>query len=234
MGRIAMKHLLAVFAGLGLLFGVCLAGEKLELKGSKEKESYSLGYRYGEIFKKQEMDIDPEVFDRAFRDGLAGKEPSLSLKEIDSTLNGLRQKMMEIQHRKVQEKAARNLAEGKAFLAENGRKQGVKTLPSGLQYRVLKEGSGRSPKAGDTVSVHYRGSFIDGTEFDSSYNRGKPADLQVDGVIPGWTEALQLMKEGARWRLFVPPDLAYGERGQGSRIPANSILIFEIELISVK
>ena len=129
----------------------------------------------------------------------------------------------------------KNKQEGEAFLAENKKKEGVKTLPSGLQYKVITEGTGKSPKASDTVTVNYRGTLIDGTEFDSSYKRGQAASFQVNGVIKGWTEALQLMKEGAKWQLFVPSNLAYGEKGTGSGpIGPNATLVFEVELISVK
>jgi FKBP-type peptidyl-prolyl cis-trans isomerase FklB len=135
---------------------------------------------------------------------------------------------------KQQEVATKNKKEGEAFLVENKKKQGVKTLPSGLQYKVIKEGTGKKPKLGDTVTAHYWGTLIDGTEFDSSYKRGQPANFPVSGVIPGWTEALQLMGEGAKWQLFIPSNLAYGERGAGAGIGPNATLIFEIELISVQ
>jgi FKBP-type peptidyl-prolyl cis-trans isomerase FklB len=137
------------------------------------------------------------------------------------------------QNQKNKAQVEKNLAEGRVFLAENAKKAGVKTLPSGLQYKVIKEGFGAMPIATDTVTVHYRGTLIDGTEFDSSYSRGKPATFRVDGVIAGWTEALQLMKEGARWQLFIPPNLAYGEKGAGSKIPPNSSLIFDEEIWDV-
>jgi FKBP-type peptidyl-prolyl cis-trans isomerase len=132
----------------------------------------------------------------------------------------------------IKEKAQKNLADGEKFLTENKTKEGVKTTESGLQYKVLEAGEGPSPKAGDTVTVHYRGTFVDGTEFDSSYQRGEPATFPLTGVIPGWTEALQLMKKGSKWMLFIPSELAYGERGAGNRIPPNSTLIFEVELLS--
>ena len=153
---------------------------------------------------------------------------------MQSTLTGFRQRMADAQQKTLKEQGGKNLAEGKAFLAENGKKQGVKTLPSGLQYKVLSEGSGKAPTKTDTVTVHYRGILISGTEFDSSIARGQPATFKVDGVIPGWTEALQMMKEGAKWQLFIPPELAYGERGMPPRIYPHSTLIFEVELISVK
>jgi FKBP-type peptidyl-prolyl cis-trans isomerase FklB len=134
----------------------------------------------------------------------------------------------------MQKLSEKNKADGEKFLAENAKKEGVKVLPSGLQYKVITPGTGKSPKATDTVTTHYKGMLIDGTEFDSSYKRGEPATFPVSGVIPGWTEALQLMKEGAKWQLFLPSNLAYGERGAGRDIGPNATLIFEVELISVK
>ena len=134
----------------------------------------------------------------------------------------------------MQKLSEKNKADGEKFLVENARKEGVTTLPSGLQYKEIKAGKGKSPKATDTVTTHYKGTLIDGMEFDSSYKRGEPATFPVSGVIPGWTEALQLMKEGAKWQLFLPSNLAYGERGAGRDIGPNATLIFEVELISVK
>jgi FKBP-type peptidyl-prolyl cis-trans isomerase FklB len=135
---------------------------------------------------------------------------------------------------KAKESADKNLKAGEAFLAENAKKEGVVTLPSGLQYKVIEAGSGKTPKASDTVTVNYRGTLIDGKEFDSSYKRGEPATFPVSGVIAGWTEALQLMKEGAKWQLVIPPGLAYGEKGAGPVIGPNSTLVFEVELIKVQ
>jgi len=214
------------------LFGVCSAAEQLELKDQKAKDSYSLGFQYGEAFKKQAMDIDLKVFSTGMQDGLEGKEPLMSPVEIEENLSSLKKRLFAAQQLQLRERAARNREEGEAFLAENAKKKQVVTLTSGLQYKVLVEGTGKTPKAQDEVTVHYRGTFIDGTEFDSSYKKGEPATFQVDGVIKGWTEAMQLMKEGGKWQLFVPAELAYGERGMG-RIPPNSTLIFEVELISV-
>ncbi|MDX1815211.1 MAG: FKBP-type peptidyl-prolyl cis-trans isomerase, partial [Thermodesulfobacteriota bacterium] len=145
-----------------------------------------------------------------------------------------KKKIVAAQREERKKAAEKNLAEGKSFLEKNAKKEGVKTLPSGLQYKVLKKGSGISPKKTDTVTVNYKGTLIDGTEFDSSYKRGKPATFRVGGVIAGWTEGLQLMKPGAKWQLFIPPNLAYGERGAGARIAPNSTLIFEVELVSVQ
>jgi FKBP-type peptidyl-prolyl cis-trans isomerase FklB len=232
--EIRVKQILAAIVSIGLLFGVCQAADKLELKDQKDKESYSLGYQFGQSLKMQGIDLNLDVYISALRDALGEKEPQMSAEEMRSTVMGLRQRLAVAQQKALKEKGDKNLAEGKAFLAENGKKEGVKTLPSGLEYKVLSEGTGKTPKKTDTVTVHYRGTFLDGTEFDSSVARGKPATFRVDGVIPGWTEALQLMKEGAKWQLFIPPELAYGERGMPPRIPPQSTLIFEVELISVK
>jgi len=229
-----MKHIVAAAVIVGLLFGVCSAADKTELKDQRDKESYSLGYQFGEGLRTQGMEVNIDVYVSAVRDALGGKEPQLSAEEMRSIMTGLRQKVAAAQQKSLKEQGDKNLAEGKAFLAENGKKKEVKTLPSGLQYKVLSEGTGKTPKKSDTVTVHYRGTLINGTEFDSSISRGQPATFKVSGVIPGWTEALQLMKEGAKWQLFVPPDLAYGERGMPPRIAPQSTLIFEVELISVK
>jgi FKBP-type peptidyl-prolyl cis-trans isomerase FklB len=229
-----VKQLLAAILSVGFFFGVCQAADKVALKDQKDKESYSLGYQFGETLKMQGIDLNLDVYISALRDALGEKEPQMSAEEMRSTVMGLRQRVAAAQQKALKEQGDKNLAEGKAFLAENGKKKGVKTLPSGLQYRVLSEGTGKTPKKSDTVTVHYRGTLVDGTEFDSSIARGQPATFKVDGVIPGWTEALQLMKEGAKWQIFIPPELAYGERGVPSHIPPQSVLIFEVELISVK
>jgi FKBP-type peptidyl-prolyl cis-trans isomerase FklB len=166
------------------------------------------------------------------QDAIAGEKPLMTPKEMRSTLAGLSQRVAADKRDRHKQVAEQNLANGQAFLAENADKEGVKTTASGLQYKVIEAGSGESPKASDSVTVHYRGTLIDGTEFDSSYSRNKPATFRVDRVIPGWTEALKMMKPGAKWQLFIPPGLAYGERGPGP-IPPNSTLIFDVELISV-
>jgi FKBP-type peptidyl-prolyl cis-trans isomerase FklB len=229
-----VKQLLAAILSVGFFFGVCQAADKVDLKDQKDKESYSLGYQFGETLKMQGIDLNLDVYISALRDALGDKEPQMSAEEMRSTVIGLRQRLAVAQQKALKEQGDKNLTEGRAFLAENGKKKGVKTLPSGLQYKVLSEGTGKTPKKNDTVTVHYRGTLVDGTEFDSSIARGQPATFKVDGVIPGWTEALQLMKEGAKWQIFIPPELAYGERGVPSHIPPQSVLIFEVELISVK
>jgi FKBP-type peptidyl-prolyl cis-trans isomerase len=227
------KRYLPILAfSLALLLSFCTPEKKIELKDDKAKESYSVGYQFGQNLKKMETDLDANVLSAAIRDALSGKESRLSDEEMRAVLANLREKTVASMQASIKEQAQKNLAEGDKFLAENKTKEGVKTTASGLQYRVIEEGEGPSPKAGDTVTVHYRGTFVDGTEFDSSYQRGEPATFPLTGVIPGWTEALQLMKKGSKWVLFIPSELAYGERGAGNRIPPNSTLIFEVELIS--
>jgi FKBP-type peptidyl-prolyl cis-trans isomerase FklB len=228
-----MKHLVTAILSIALLFSVCHAQEKLELKHQKDKESYSLGYQFGQNLKFQGVDINLDVYTSGIRDALGGKEPKMSQEDIRATITGFQQRLQAAQQKTLKEQAEKNLSESKTFLAENGKKEGVKTLPSGLQYKILSEGSGKAPKATDTVTVHYRGTLIDGKEFDSSYKMGKSAVFQVNGAIPGWTEALQLMKEGSKWQLFIPSNLAYGAQGAGNQIGPNATLIFEVELISI-
>jgi FKBP-type peptidyl-prolyl cis-trans isomerase FklB len=229
-----MNHLLTVILSIAFLFSVCHAQEKLELKDQKDKESYSLGYQFGQNLKFQGVDVNLDIYTSGIKDALGGKEPRMSQEDIRATITNLQQRLQAARQKELKEMAAKNLDESKKFLSENQKKEGIKTLPSGLQYKVLAEGSGKMPKADDNVTVNYKGTLIDGTEFDSSYKRGEPATFKVNGVIKGWTEALQLMKEGSKWQLFIPPDLAYGEHGAGRTIPPSSTLIFEVELISVK
>jgi len=227
-----MKQIFIAILSVTFLSGVCRAGDKLDLKDDKVRLSYSVGYQVGGDFKRQGLDINPEMLLKGVEDALAGNEPLLTPQEMRSTLVEVQKTVTAAQEQKRKAEAETNLLLGKAFLSENANKEGIKTLPSGLQYKVIAEGSGRTPKAEDTVTVHYRGTLIDGTEFDSSYSRGKSATFGVGRVIAGWTEALQLMKEGARWQLFIPPELAYGDKRTG-KIEPNSTLIFEVELISV-
>ena len=229
-----MKYVLTTILSIGFLFGICFADEKLELKDQKDKESYSLGYQFGQNLKTQGVDINPDVYTSGLRDALGGKDVRMSQEEIRAAISEVQKRIMTAKQKELKEQADKNLAESKAFLEENKKKEGIKILPSGLQYKVLAEGSGTTPNKTDTVTVHYRGTLINGTEFDSSYKRGKPQTFKVDSVIRGWTEALQLMKEGAKWQLFIPPELAYGERGAGSTIGPNATLIFEIDLLTIK
>ena len=179
------------------------------------------------------MEVNLSPFLRGLNDVMADRELALEEQELRQVMMEFQQRMMAKQREMRQKEAEENLAAGEAFLQENSTKEGVSVLPSGLQYKVLKEGTGAIPTATDRVKTNYRGTLIDGEEFDSSYDRGQPAEFAVTGVIAGWTEALQLMKEGARWQLFVPGNLAYGARGRPPRIAPNATLIFEIELIEI-
>ncbi|MBI5967497.1 MAG: FKBP-type peptidyl-prolyl cis-trans isomerase [Deltaproteobacteria bacterium] len=210
------------------------AEENLVLKGQRDKVSYIIGMDIGKNLKNQSIDIDADILAKGIKDALSGGKPLLTEQEIRETLAAFQKEMMAKQEELTKGLGEKNKKEGEAFLADNKKKEGVKTLASGWQYKVIKAGTGNKPQITDTVTTHYRGTLIDGTEFDSSYRRGKPATFPVKGVIPGWTEALQLMEEGAKWQLFIPPHLAYGERGAGRAIGPNVTLIFEIELISIQ
>ena len=179
------------------------------------------------------MDIDQKALTQGLADALAGK-PALDPSEVQSTLMKFQQEMMSKQQAKMQVEGEKNLKDGDAFLAANAKKDGIKTTASGLQYKVVKSGTGASPTAADTVKVNYEGTLIDGTVFDSSIKRGEPASFPVNRVIPGWTEALQLMKVGDKWKVFIPAKLAYGERSPSPTIPPNSTLIFDVELLSIE
>ncbi len=214
-----MKASLVLIICLVLAGGPVLAGEKPELKTQKDKVSYAIGLDMGNGLKKNEIDIDPNIVARAIKDIQSGSKPLMTEEEARATIMGLQKDLQAKQQERAKIQGEKNEKEGAAFLAQNKTKKGVKTLPSGLQYKVITEGKGKSPKASDTVTVQYRGTLIDGTEFDSSYKRGQPATFPVNGVIKGWTEALQLMKEGSKWELFIPSDLAYGEKGWRSDRP---------------
>ncbi len=228
-----MKRLIVCLTTVSLA-SICLAQDKPQLKDQKDKASYSIGYDIGSTFKKQNIDLNMDALMSGLKEGLAGKEGTLTKDEREKTLEAFQKEMMEKQVAASKEAATKNAAEGEKFLAENKKKEGVKTTASGLQYKVLKEGSGASPKETDTVVTNYKGTLIDGTEFDSSYKRNEPATFPVNRVIKGWTEALQLMKPGAKYQLFIPASLAYGERGAGRDIGPNATLIFEVELLSIK
>ena len=224
-----------VVAGMMLSASVAFAAESLELKTPKDKASYAIGMDMGNSLKRNEVDVDPEILGRAIKDLLTGQKTLMTEEEVKTTLTALQQEMQGKRQEKMKAEGEKNKKAGEAFLAENKKKEGVKTLPSGLQYKVVSEGKGNMPKAEDTVTVQYKGTLMDGTEFDSSYKRGQPATFPVNGVIKGWTEALQLMKEGAKWMLYIPSDLAYGETGTaGGPIGPNTPLIFEVELVSIK
>jgi FKBP-type peptidyl-prolyl cis-trans isomerase FklB len=202
----------------------------------QEQTSYVIGLNIGGDLKQQGIDINVNMLARGIADALGGKKPALSDQQIKAAFAEL-QKIMAAKREeamaKAQQQGTVNQQQGVAFLAANKAKPGVKTLPSGLQYKVLKSGNGPSPKATDKVRTHYHGTLIDGTVFDSSVERGEPAEFPVGGVIRGWTEALQLMKVGDKWQLFIPSELAYGARGAGGVIGPNSTLVFEIELLEI-
>ncbi len=200
---------------------------KAELTTASEKAGYAVGLDIGASLKRFESGIELKALFRGIEDSLKGNKPLLTQEEAATVRSDLFKRIQE-------ELAEKNLKEGEAFLAENKNKEGVVTTASGLQYIVLKEGDGATPEATEQVTVHYRGTLLDGTEFDSSYSRGQPATFPVRGVIAGWTEALQLMKVGSKYRLFIPSKLAYGERGAGQRIGPNATLIFEVELLDIE
>jgi len=214
------------------------AAAPLVLKTQKDKFSYALGMntakRMSEGLKKQSVPFDPAILVRGMRDGFAGGKTLLTEEEAQAVMTEMQKQMHEQQQAKAQEAAAGNKKEGDAFLAANKGKEGVVTLPSGLQYKIVTAGTGPKPTTSDSVVCNYRGTLINGTEFDSSYKRGQPATFPVTGVIKGWTEALQLMPVGSKWQLYIPADLAYGDRGAGADIGPGSTLIFEIELLSIK
>ena len=208
--------------------------EAKELKDQKEKLSYVIGIDIGKALQKQGVPIDPDLVAKGIKDGVLGGKLLMSDQEIQETMMAFQKEMRAKQEEANKQIGEKNKKEGEIFLAQNKTKEGVKTLPSGLQYKVVKAGAGKKPKATDTVVTHYKGTLLDGTEFDSSFKRNQPATFKVNGVIRGWTEALQLMEEGAKWILYVPAALAYGDRGAGQQIGPNATLIFEVELISIQ
>lgn len=228
-----MKVKLAMVIGMVLATSLAFAQEKQELKTEKDKLSYAIGMDMGTGLKRNAIEVDADIIARGIKDVLSGSKPLMTNEEVRTVLMAAKQELQAKQQERMKTLGEKNKREGEAFLAMNKKKKGVKVLPSGLQYKVITEGKGEAPKATDTVTVNYKGTLIDGTEFDSSYKRGEPATFPVNGVIKGWTEALQLMKEGSKWQLVIPAELAYGERG-GGPIGPNSVLIFEVELLSIK
>jgi len=225
-----MKTFVITAVGLSFALAAFAEDKPPQLKDLKDRASYSIGLNVGFNMKRQNVDINQDAFIAGFKDAITpGKTPQLTEEQVRETMMAF-QKDME---QKQSQQAEKNAGEGQKFLSDNKSKDGVKTTASGLQYKVMKEGNGAQPKATDTVTVNYRGTLTDGTEFDSSYKRNQPASFPVGGVIKGWTEALQLMKAGAKYQLFIPADLAYGKEGRPG-IPPNSVLIFEVELMDVK
>jgi FKBP-type peptidyl-prolyl cis-trans isomerase FklB len=210
----------------------------LTLKTPKDKQSYAIGINVGkglnQNLKQSGVDVDPAILTRAIKDVLAGDKQLMTDQEAQETLKALQTEMHNAQELKHQQAAATNKKEGDDFLAANKTKEGVVALPDGLQYKILQEGTGPKPAAVDSVTVNYRGTLVNGAEFDSSYKRGQPAQFPVGGVIKGWTEALQLMPVGSKWQVFIPSDLAYGPAGRPPVIGPNSALVFEVELVSIQ
>jgi len=232
-----MKYSMIAVSILGLLYGIGIGATEepaeakteapqstsVEINTDEEKVNYSLGYELGKDLKGQQLDLLPEALLRGAEDAISGDKALVRPTQRAAALKQIKET-----------RAQANLEQAQAFLTANAEKEGVQTLPSGLQYRELQAGEGKSPQATNSVTVNYRGSLINGTEFANSSELGKPATYQMKKVIKGWREALLLMKEGAKWELYIPPQLAYGKRGLRNRIPPNSTLIYEVELISVK
>ena len=215
------------------LAGTAFAQDAPELKTPKDKLSYALGMDLGNQLKRQSVDINPDVFVQALKDILLGSKTLMTEEQARAAIMELQKELMQKQQAQAAVLAEKNKAEGQAFLEKNKTAEGVVPLPSGLQYKILKAAEGKKPALEDTVVCHYRGTLLDGTEFDSSYKGNQPLTFPLKGVIKGWTEALQLMPVGSKWQLFIPSGLAYGDRGNGP-IGPNATLIFEVELLSIK
>ena len=221
--------ILGTMIGFMLPAGIVYAEETLKFDDNNVRINYSLGYQIGGDFKRQGVEINAEAVVKGIEDALSGAQPMVDPKAMQATLMDLKRKVVAQQRAKKGETELQYIAAGKTFMQENATKEGVKTTESGLQYKIIETGKGKSPKPTDQVTVNYRGTLTNGNEFDSSYERGEPATFSLNGVIKGWTEGLQLIKEGGKIQLFMPPDLAYGGRGP----MAHRTLIFDVELISV-
>lgn len=236
-----MKKCFALIVSL-LLTGAGLAcAQEAEMEGAAEgtpatqveKVSYSIGLNMGRSLQQQSVEVDVDQLTQGIRDGLSGAEAKMTDEEIQTVMQAFQQEMMQKAQQQQAEAASKNEAEGAEFLAENKEREGVMVTDSGLQYEVLEEGDGPKPSAEDQVTVHYKGTLIDGTVFDSSYDRGQPATFPLNAVIPGWTEGVQLMNVGSKYKLYIPPQLGYGAQGQGPTIGPNATLIFEVELLEI-
>lgn len=229
-----MKRILAALISLGLLAGSAGAADQPKLKTEKERVSYAIGFNLGSSMKRDGVEVDGKVLLQAMQDAQTGRKALLDPEQRRAAIVELRKTLMAKRQAEQAKQAKANKKKAQAFLDANRKKPGVKTTKSGLQYRVITAGKGKIPKLTDTVSVHYRGRTLDGKEFDSSYKRKRPAVFPVKGVIKGWQEALTKMKVGSKWEVFIPADLAYGDRGAPPRIQPGSALIFEMELLSIK
>lgn len=239
MGKTYFTQLVAVVLFLALALTGCnnekeQAGTTtLLLENQEQKASYSIGLDIGKDIASQKIGLDQDFLVQGLKDGLSGTKPLLTEEDAEAARTAFREKHQTALKKERAEAAKLNKAKGQEFLAQNGAKEGVVTLESGLQYKILDPGNGVKPNPDDNVKVHYRGSFIDGTEFENSYDDETPSVFPVKGVIPGWTEALVLMNEGAKWELYIPSELAYGEMGAGKMIGPNETLIFQVELLVV-
>ena|SRR5690606_22837265 len=228
-----MKNAVIAALSLALAAPLAVAQEPLKSLDTKEqKSSYSFGLMLGKRLKEELPEIQTDVFVQGFRAGYTGEKALLTDQQVEQVLTDYQNEQRQKQMEEFEKLAGENLKKGEDFLKENGKKKGVKTTESGLQYKIITEGKGASPKSEDTVKVHYTGKLVDGTVFDSSVQRGEPVTFPVNGVIPGWTEALQKMKPGAKWEIYIPADLAYGPGGNRA-IGPNEVLIFEVELLEV-
>ena len=229
-----MRVLSVVLAALVVVSSSSVAQKKTALKTQKQKASYGIGCDIGKNFKEQFPDVDVDAMVKGFKDAFSGAKLAIPDAELASVMAAFQQEMMKKRGEKQAVVSEKNKKEGEAFLAENKKKDGVVTLPSGLQYKVVKEGTGPKPTAKDTVECNYRGTLIDGNEFDSSYKRGTSAKFVLGQVIPGWIEGLQLMSVGSKYEFYIPSNLAYGGRGAGADIGPDATLIFEVELLGFK
>jgi FKBP-type peptidyl-prolyl cis-trans isomerase FklB len=234
--KATVKMILVGIVAIGIGFAASRLGgwKKPALKTQTDRASYSIGVQLAKGFRQQGADVNPHAIAQGMEDVLSSKKLRMDEGQIRESLSDFQNEMTQKENQKMAAEAEKNLQEGEAFLTKTKTSEGVVTLPSGLMYKIIKEGKGKKPKPSDTVVCQYRGTLINGTEFDSSYKRGEPASFPVSAVIPGWTEALQLMPVGSKWQLFLPSKLAYGERGAGRAIGPNATLIFEVELLSIK
>ena len=229
-----MKVLLIVVLCLVLVACQGNTQDKVELKTQKDTVSYGIGTDIGKNLKAQSIDVNPSVLAAGIRDAIADGKMMLPDEQIQAAMTNFQKELMARQQEKARELGEKNKKEGEAFLAANKTKEGVKTTASGLQYKVVKEGNGPKPKPEQTVTVHDKGTLIDGTEFDNSYKRGEPTSFQLSGVIRGWTEGIQLMSVGSKYTFYIPAELGYGAAGAGQAVPPNATLIFDVELLSIK
>lgn len=225
---------LSLAPSLGLAEGAKETGKEQPTTEQTGKFSYMLGWRMASELENLPMKLDSKALVQAIEDRMQGKKPQYDQAEMEKIRNEMMAVFQKEKGRQLEEMGAKNRAAGQAFLAENGKKTGVVTTASGLQYQVVREGKGDKPKASDQVTVHYTGTLLDGSEFDSSLKRGEPVTFPLDKVIPGWTEGLQLMQPGGKYKLFIPSELAYGKMGSGGKIGPESTLIFDVELLEVK